>query len=86
MGIFFDEFSSCPFVGASGGILTLWDVSEVEVSVTRSFDNVLTIQDMFIKSGNELSIANVYASADIIGRKLLWMRLSGLINNNKETN
>jgi len=56
------SYSYQPSIGASGGILTLWDVTEVEVLVTKSVENVLIIQGWFINSNNEFSIANVYAS------------------------
>jgi exonuclease III len=37
------EFSFRPSQGASGGLLTVWDASEVEVWSTSSFDHVLSI-------------------------------------------
>jgi len=43
-------FSFRPFVGASGGLLTVWDSSEVEVWSTGSFDHVLSIHGRFIVS------------------------------------
>jgi len=63
----------------------MWDATEVEVWVTRSFDNVLIIQWCFLKSGDKFSITNVYAPCDSGHTQVLWTRLGGLINNNKES-
>jgi len=49
----------------------LWDVNEVEVWVTRNFDNVLIIQGRFLKRNNEFSISNVSTPCDISGRQVL---------------
>jgi len=46
-------FSYWPSIEALGDILTMWDVTEMEIWVTRSFDNVLIIQGCFLKSGDE---------------------------------
>jgi len=49
-------YSYRPSVGASGGILTLWDSAEVDVWVTRSIDNVVIIQGHFIKNGDDFTL------------------------------
>jgi len=69
-------------VGASGGILQMWDVSKVEVWSTTSMDHVLIIQGPFVKSNRVFSIANVYALCDRGGRQQVWVSLSGLLANN----
>ncbi|WJX34557.1 hypothetical protein P8452_22661 [Trifolium repens] len=57
-------FSYRPSVGASGGILTIWDSSEVEVWSSESRDHVLWCHSRFITSGEEFYVANVYAPCD----------------------
>ena len=48
-------------MGASGGILTIWDTTEVDVMITRSMAHVVIIQGKMIQNGADFSIANVYA-------------------------
>lgn len=67
-------FSYRSSIGASGGLLTMWDAQEVEVWVTRSMYHLLIIQGCFLKSGEVFSIANVYAHWDSEGKQLLWDR------------
>jgi len=62
----------------------MWDVNNMEVWVIRSYENVLIIQQWFLKSENVFSIATMYAPCDSEGKKALWTRLGGLINNNRE--
>lgn len=53
-------FSFRPSQGASVSIVTLWDVTEVEVFASRSIEHGLIIQGMFSKSGVGFSLVNVY--------------------------
>lgn len=69
-------FSFRPSQGASGGLLTVWDVSEVEVWSTASFDHVLSTHGRFIKSNEEFFLFNVYAPCDYGAHQLLWDTLS----------
>ncbi|GAU40134.1 hypothetical protein TSUD_163030 [Trifolium subterraneum] len=48
-------FSYRPSVGASGGMLTLWDSTEVDVWVLESHEHVLWCHGQFIKSEEEFS-------------------------------
>ncbi|GAU46142.1 hypothetical protein TSUD_143240 [Trifolium subterraneum] len=57
-------FSYRPSVGASRGLLILWDSSEVEVWASESHEHVLWCHGRFIKSGQEFSVANVYGPCD----------------------
>jgi len=41
-------FSFWPSVGASGGLLTMWDSAEVEISYSLSFDHVLAVGGRFL--------------------------------------
>lgn len=69
-------FSFRPSIGASGGLLTAWDTSEVEVWSTVSLDYSLLIHGQFIKSNEEFYLFNVYAPCDARERTLLWDSLS----------
>lgn len=59
MGYYFQ-----PFVGASRGLLTLWDINEVMVKISMSIENLLNIKGFFRNSDHEFVIANVCAPCD----------------------
>ncbi|GAU18974.1 hypothetical protein TSUD_178910 [Trifolium subterraneum] len=65
-------FSYCSSVGASGGLLTLWDSSVVDVWASESYESVLWCHGRFIKSGEEFFVANVYALCDFGAKQQLW--------------
>ncbi|CAJ2641817.1 unnamed protein product [Trifolium pratense] len=69
-------FSYRPSVGASGGILTMWDSSEVEMWWTESREHVLWCHGRFIKSGEEFFVANIYAPCDDLVKQRLWESIS----------
>jgi exonuclease III len=64
-------FSFRPSVGASGGLLTMWDSSEVEVWSSTSREHVLWCHGRFIHSGEEFYLANVYAPCDLGAKQTL---------------
>ncbi|GAU32654.1 hypothetical protein TSUD_219040 [Trifolium subterraneum] len=70
------DFSYRPSVGASGGLLSIWDSSEVEVWSTESRKHVLWCNGRFIKSGEEFYVANVYPPCDVGAKLRLWDSLS----------
>ena len=70
------EYSYQPLMGASGGLLTLWDNKEVEVWSTIFFEHVLGIQGRFVKSRDEFTIFNVYAPCDSNRQQVLWQNLA----------
>jgi exonuclease III len=57
-------FSFRPSVGASGGLLTLWDPAEVEMWSSISHEHVLWCHGRVVSSGEEFIVANVYAPCD----------------------
>ncbi|MCI24358.1 cytochrome P450, partial [Trifolium medium] len=57
---------------ASGGLLTIWDSSVVEVWSSESREHVLWCHGCFTKSGEEFFVANVYAPCDIGAKQGLW--------------
>jgi exonuclease III len=69
-------YSFRPSVGSSGGLLTLWDTSEVDIWSSMSRDHVLWCHGRFIKSGEEFMVANVYAPCDSAAKQGLWDSLS----------
>lgn len=70
------DYSYIPSVGASGGLLNVWDTSEVEVSASSRGDNFLCIHGKFIKSNVEFYLFNVYAACDKRAKQTLWTSLS----------
>jgi exonuclease III len=69
-------FSFRPSVGASGGLLTIWDTTEVEVWSSVSRDHVLWCHGRFLSSGEEFHVANVYGPCDSAAKQGLWDSLS----------
>ena len=70
------DFSYSPSVGASGGLVTIWDTSEVEVWLTTCGEHFLIIHGKFIKSNEEFYIFNVYAPCDRSAKQVLWTSIS----------
>lgn len=71
-----------PSAGASGGPITVWDVSRVDVSSSMSFGHVLVIKGKVISTSEEFVIVNVYAPCDLDAKKVLWERMSSLVLDN----
>jgi exonuclease III len=74
-----------PSTGASGGLITVWDTSRVEVWSTMSLDNILVIRGKVLPSAEEFVIVNVYAPIDLIAKREVWERLTNLVLNNSNT-
>ena len=62
------DFSFQPSVGASGGLVSMWDTNEVEVWSSMSFDHVLMILGCFVKTGEQFAVFNVYAPCDSLSQ------------------
>jgi exonuclease III len=71
-------------VGASGGMLTVWDATRVEVQCSMKFDHALIIKGKVIDSDDDFVIVNAYAPCDVVGKKMLWERLQALVINNSD--
>jgi exonuclease III len=65
-----------PSEGASGGLLTIWDTSLVEVWSSVSIEHALLIHGWFIDSNDEFYVFNIYAPCDNGAKQLLWNSLS----------
>jgi len=70
------DFSYLPSVGASGGLVTLWNCKEVEVWSSFKLEHVLGIQGKFVKSGSKFTLLNVYAPCDYHRQHILWRNIS----------
>jgi len=79
-------FSFQASVDASGGLITVWNTSVVEVWCTLSFRHALIIKGKVILTGQESTIANIYAPCDTMEKQDLWARLSQFILNNGDVN
>jgi len=64
-------FSFKPSVGASGGILTLWDTLEVDIWFPMSYDSCFVVKGRLVKSNLDFSLVNVYAPCDNEERQVL---------------
>jgi len=83
--------SSCGYsfqasLGASGGLLTIWDTNVVEVWSTSCFDLALVIRGQVISTGIEFIIVNVYAPCDTTAKQVLWDKLASFVLTNNEAN
>ena len=69
------DSSFSPSVWASGGLLTVWNTSEVEVWESFRGYHYLLIHGRFIKSNIEIHLFNVYAPCDQRAKQTLWTSL-----------
>lgn len=69
-------YSYRPSVGASGGLLIVWDSKEVEVWSSGSQEHVLHIHGRFIRTNEEFYLFNIYAPCDDRTKQELWVSLS----------
>jgi len=70
------DFSFQSSSGASGGLVMLWDCTEVEVWASLQFEHVIGIHGRFVKSGEEFTLLNVYAPCDVSRQQALWLNIS----------
>jgi len=77
-------YSFQPSAGASGGLVTVWDSTSVDVWSSMSFGHVLVIKGTFIPTAEEFFIFNVYAPCEAAAKKTLWERLTLLVLNNSD--
>ncbi|MCI82749.1 endonuclease/exonuclease/phosphatase family protein, partial [Trifolium medium] len=54
----------------------MWDSSEVEMWYSETFNHVLWCHSRLIKSGDDFSLANVYAPCDDRAKQELWNSLT----------
>jgi len=71
-------------VGASGGLVIVWDNSLVDVWYSMSFDHALVIKGKVLKTTDVFIIINVYAPCDSEGKMALWQSLNPLVLNNTD--
>ena len=81
----YHSYSYRPSVGASGGILTIWDTTEVDVMITRSMAHVVIIQGKMLQNGADFSLANVYAPCESLRRQDVWNQLGLVISNFRDS-
>jgi len=79
-------YSFQPSLGASGGLVIVWDTDCVEVLSSSSFAHVLVIRGRVVQTGQDFVIANVYSPCDSVGKQLLWERLLLFAQNNTTAN
>ena len=77
-------FSYQPSMGASGGLVTVWDSTCVDVWCSVSFGHTLIIKGTVIQTGEQFFIVNVYAPCELVVKRALWERLTVFVNNNND--
>jgi exonuclease III len=80
------DFSFCRSVGASGGLVTVWDTSRIVIWSSMSYGNVLVIKGKVISSDEEFMIFNVYAPCDLAAKREMWVTLKSKVLNNNDVN
>lgn len=75
-------YSFRPSIGASGGLLIMWDKEEVEILASYSFAYVLAVRGRFLKTNDEFIVYNVYAPCDVRSQHVLWESLFNRLANN----
>ena len=79
-------YSFQPSLGASRGLVTLWDSSQVEVWSTTSFDHVILITSRFYKSNEQFVVLNIYAPCDVSRQHSLWVNISNRLGTYADKN
>jgi len=69
-------FSYQSSVGASGGLLIVWDTKEVEVWASGSQEHALFIQGRFTTTNEEFYLFNIYAPCEPRAKQALWGSLT----------
>ena len=72
-------------VGASGGLIIVWDSTRLNVWSSMSFDHVLVISGTVMSTGEDVVIINVYAPCDSAAKILLWDQLSSYVLSKKDS-
>lgn len=75
------EFSFRSSVGASDGLVIIWDNMEVEVQSSFSFEHVLVINERFLHTNGEFFLFNIYAPCDVADQQLLQDSLTVKLGN-----
>lgn len=68
-------------IGASSGLLIMWDREEVEIFSSFYVDHVLAVSGRFVKSNENFVLFNVYAPCDAGSQSTLWGLLSTRLGN-----
>jgi len=76
-------YSYQPSVGASGGLITMWDSTRINVWSSASFDHVLVSIGTIILTGEDVVIVNVYAPCETVAKNIMWGRLTSYVLSKK---
>ena len=68
-------FSYRSSVGASGGLLIVWDSKEVEIWSSSSQEHVLNIHGRLVRTNEEFYLFNIYAPCEPQAKQELWESL-----------
>jgi len=59
----------------------LWDIKEVEIFYSFSFDHVVAVGGRFLQTGDDFVLFNVYTPCDVGGQSAWWGTLSSRLVN-----
>lgn len=74
------DYSYRPSVGALGGLLTVWDTTEVDVSSSCSQEYMLQNHGRVLRNNEEFNLINIYAPCDLRAKEELWAALSARLH------
>jgi exonuclease III len=78
------NFSFIPSIGASGGIITIWDPCVLNVWSSIVKMHCLIVIGQFIEDNVDFFLANVYAPCESTGRVNLWNGLDGFLQQHRQ--
>ncbi|GMJ13957.1 hypothetical protein HRI_005064900 [Hibiscus trionum] len=74
------ELASAPSLGASGGIITLWDPRCFTVEKCHVEERLIVVTGSLAKTKSKVGICNIYAPNDLGERRRFFEQLSGIID------
>ncbi|GJY98022.1 RNA-directed DNA polymerase, eukaryota [Tanacetum coccineum] len=76
----FINFAFCGSVGASGGILTMWDSRVFDMEQCFKDHNFLGVIGSWVGVSNKIGLLNVYSPQLSSSKEALWLDIKSLLN------
>nr|GEY89976.1 RNA-directed DNA polymerase, eukaryota, reverse transcriptase zinc-binding domain protein [Tanacetum cinerariifolium] len=80
-GNFNFDHTYSPSVGASGGILCVWDPKIFSKNNHTISDYFIMVRGVWIPSGKKMLIISIYAPQELSEKRMLWDYMEAVINN-----
>ncbi|KAL4555547.1 hypothetical protein LXL04_038169 [Taraxacum kok-saghyz] len=74
-------WAASPSLGNSGGLISIWDPSFIEIDKIETNRRTVTILSKWKDLNQDMGVINVYAPQDEEGKQDLWNWISNAINN-----